>query len=238
MPSRSLASLSLVLLAPLAFAAPEPPKLHLAGDSTMADKDGKTPEYGWGQALPRFFKDPTMVRNYAANGRSTLSFITEGRWQKLIDAVQPGDFVIIQFGHNDEKIDKPGVGTDVQTAFPDNLRRFIREVRAKHATPILATSVARRKFDATGKLYPTHGAYPDATRAVAREENVPLLELEHATEAWLRGLGDEPSKLFFNKLPNGAQDDTHFVEAGAVHVAELAVAQLRELKLPLAAWLK
>ena len=228
-----------LLIPLLAVAAPAvKPQLHLAGDSTMADKDPKILEYGWGQALPRFFTEPKMVHNYAANGRSTLSFINEGIWQRLIDAVQPGDFVIIQFGHNDEKIDKPGVGTDAATTYRDNLRRFIREVRAKHGSPILATSVCRRKFEANGKLIDTHGAYPDGLRAVAVEAKVPLLELQRATAQWLQALGDEPSKQFFTKLPNGKQDDTHFVEAGAVHVAELAVAQIREQKLPLAQWLK
>ncbi len=238
-----LTPLALLLLPLLAFAGPQ---LYLAGDSTMANKPADLPEYGWGQALPRFFSDPAMVHNHAMNGRSTLSFITEGRWQKIVDVLQPGDFVIIQFGHNDEKIDKPDVGTDVKTAFPENLRRFVREVRAKQASPILATPVARRKFDAAGKLQPTHGTYPDAVRAVALEEKVPLLELERATSAWLQATGDEPSKKFFmwiepgkfEKLPKGSQDNTHFVEAGAVHVAALAVAQIREQKLPLAQWLK
>lgn len=232
-----LVCLALVTSTAATFAT-ETPRVFMAGDSTMADKDPKILEYGWGQALPRFFRDPTMVRNHAMNGRSTLSFITEGRWQRMVDALQPGDFAIIQFGHNDEKIDKPGVGTDVATAYRDNLRRFIREVRAKHASPILATSVCRRKFEANGRLIDTHGAYPDALRAVAAEEQVPLLDLQRATAQWLQGVGDEPSKKFFATFPDGRQDDTHFVEAGAVHVAELAVAQIREQKLPLAEWLK
>jgi lysophospholipase L1-like esterase len=147
----------------------------MAGDSTMADKPADLPEYGWGQALPRFFKDPAMVHNHAVNGRSTKSFIDEGRWQKIIDELQAGDFVIIQFGHNDEKTEDPLRGTDPKTTFSDNLRRFIREVRAKHAEPILATPVARRKFDDAGKLQPTHKGYPDALRAVAAAERVPLL---------------------------------------------------------------
>lgn len=234
---------ALLVLPLLAFASPQ---LYLAGDSTMSDKPADLPEFGWGQALPRFFADPTRVHNHAMNGRSTRSFINEGRWQKIVDALRPGDFVIIQFGHNDEKIDKPEVGTDVATVFPENLRRFVREVRAKQASPILATPVARRKFDAAGKLQPTHGAYPDAVRTVGASEKVPLLELERATSAWLQGTGDEPSKKFFMwiepgkfaKLPKGSQDNTHFVEAGAVHVAELAVAEMRKQKLPLAQWLK
>ena len=212
----------------------------------MANKPLDLPEVGWGMALPKFFADPAMVHNRAMNGRSTRSFIDEGRWQKIVDELRPGDFVIIQFGHNDEKIDKPGVGTDVKTTFPENLRRFVREVRARDAAPILATPVARRKFDQAGKLRPTHGAYPDALRAVAAEEKVPLLELERATSAWLQAAGDEPSKKFFmwiepgkfERLPDGRKDDTHFVEAGATHVAELAAAQIREQLPALSRWLK
>ena len=109
-----------------------------------------------------------------------------------------------------------------------------------------ATPTARRKFDKNGKLQPTHGAYPDATRAVAAEEKVPLLDLEKATSEWLQATGDEPSKKFFMWIaegahplvPGGRKDDTHFVEAGALHVAELAAAQIREQNLPLAKWLK
>ncbi len=233
-----LLSLIALGLAGSGHAADAAPLVYLAGDSTMATKPLDSTERGWGMAMHGLMKDPAMIQNHAVNGRSTKSFINEGRWARLVAALQPGDFVIIQFGHNDEKIDRPAVGADVKTEFPDNLRRFIRDVRAKQAHPILATPVARRNFDHNGKLQPTHGAYPDAVRAVAAEEKVPLLELERATEAWLRELGDEPSKKFFNKLPNGQQDNTHFVEAGAVHVAELACAQIREQKLPLAQWLK
>jgi lysophospholipase L1-like esterase len=224
----------------------EGPRLFLAGDSTMANKPLDLPERGWGMALGPFFKEPAMVQNHAMNGRSTKSFIDEGRWQKIVDDLRAGDFVIIQFGHNDEKVEDPKRGTDPRTTFPDNLRRYLKDVRAELASPILATPVARRKFDKTGKLTPTHGAYPDAIRAVAKEEKVPLLDLETATMQWLQAVGDEPSRKFFMwigpgthpKLPNGRKDDTHFVEAGATKVAELAVAQIREQKLPLAAWLK
>ena len=222
------------------------PRLYLAGDSTMADKPLDLPERGWGQSLAPFFKDAETVQNHAMNGRSTLSFITEGRWQKILAALQPGDAVIIQFGHNDEKIDDPKRGTDPKTTFPANLRRFVRDVRATGAAPLLATPVARRKFDAAGQLVPTHGAYPDAIRRVAAEENVPLLDLETATAAWLQAEGDEPTKKYFMwieagqypQIPDGRQDNTHFVAAGAAHVAALAVAQIRAQKLPLTAWLK
>ena len=218
----------------------------MAGDSTMANKPLDLPERGWGMALGSFFVEPSMVQNHAVNGRSSKSFIDEGRWEKIAAELRPGDFVIIQFSHNDEKKEDPKRYTDPATSFRDNLRRFVRETRAKGATPLLATPVARRKFNAAGKIVASHGAYPDATRAVAEEEKVPLLELERATTEWLERAGDEASKKFFMwiapgihpKLPEGRKDDTHFVEAGAVQVAAFAVAEIRAQQLPLVKWLK
>ena len=217
----------------------------MAGDSTMADKPLDLPERGWGMALPEFFRDPAMVKNHAMNGRSTKSFITEGRWQKITDELRPGDWVIIQFGHNDEKQDKPAVYAEAATDYRENLRRFVRETRAKPANPVLATPVARRKFSADGKLMDTPGAYPEAVRAVAKEEGVPLLELERATSRLLAELGDARSKDLFMwiapgkypKLPEGKQDDTHFVEEGARRVAAIATDQMRKQKLGLVEWL-
>ncbi len=238
--------LLLIPLLALAALAAEPPRILLAGDSTMADKPLDLPERGWGMALGGFFQGDAVVQNHAMNGRSTRSFIDEGRWAKLLAETRAGDFVIIQFGHNDEKVEDPKRGTDPKTTFPENLRRFVRDVRAKGASPLLATPVCRRKFDRNGQLAMTHGAYPDAIRGVAAEEKVPLLELELATAAWLRATGDEPSRRFFMwiepgkfaRYPDGLKDDTHFVEAGAKHVASLAAAQIREQKLPLAQWLR
>ena len=239
--------LVLALLTPvLAAAADAPPRVYLVGDSTMADKPLDLPERGWGMALGQFFTAPGTVHNHAMNGRSSKSFIDEGRWEKILAELKAGDFVIVQFGHNDEKIEDPKRGTNPQTTFPDNLRRYLREARAKGASPILATPVCRRKFDAAGKLVPTHGAYPAATRRIAAEEKVPLLELETATATWLQAEGNEATKKYFMwieagqfaKIPEGKKDDTHFVAAGATKVASLAVAQIREQKLPLAAWLK
>lgn len=236
----SLAALSTALLA-----AESKPTLYLVGDSTMANKPLDLPERGWGMALPKFFTDGIAIDNHAQNGRSTKSFIDEGRWEKILGQLKAGDFVIVQFGHNDEKVEDPKRGTDPATTFRDNLRRYLRETRAKGASPILATPVARRKFN-NGKLTPTHGAYPDAIRAVATEEKVPLLELEKATEKWLSAEGDEPTKKYFmwieagkyEKIPDGRKDDTHFVEAGATKVAELAAREIKVQKLPLAKWLK
>src|SRR3954467_3739024 len=166
----------------VAFAAEKPrPHVFMVGDSTMANKTPAAfPEWGWGMALGKFFVDPGMIRNHAKNGRSSKSFVDEGLWAKVLEEMTAGDFVIIQFSHNDEK-PSAALHTDPATTFREHLRRYIAETRARGAFPILATPVARRKFDAGGKLVATHGDYPDATRAVAREEKVPLLELERAT---------------------------------------------------------
>ncbi len=239
-------ALSVSAVCSATFAADAPPQVFMAGDSTMANKPLDLPERGWGMVLPQYFVDPTMIHNQAMNGRSTKSFIDEGRWDKIMGEIKAGDYVIIQFSHNDEKKEDPKRYTNPATTFRDNLRRFVRDSRAKGATPILATPVCRRKFDANGKLQNTHDGYPDAVRAVAAEEHVPLLELERATAKWLQATGPEASKKFFmwiepgkyEKLPQGRQDDTHFVESGAKHVAEMAIAEMRELKLPLVKWLK
>src|SRR4030095_3670537 len=191
------------------------PRVHLAGDSTMADKptDPPNPEHGWGQLLPKFFKEPAMIVNHAANGKSTRSFITEGRWQKMVGAVPPGDLVIIQVAHNDEKIFPNARGE-----FQDNLRRFVSEVRAKQANPVLATPCARRSFDAPVKLIDTHGDYPEAVRAVAAETRVPLIEMNRLTMALEEGHGVEGSKSLhlwigagvYPRQPAAYQDDTHY----------------------------
>ena len=219
------------------------PRVHLAGDSTMADKptEPPNPEHGWGQLLPKFFKDPSMIVNHAANGRSTRSFITEGRWQKVVDELRPGDWVIIQFAHNDEKIFPNARGE-----FQDNLRRFVADVRAKQATPILATPCARRSFDGNGKLVDTHADYPEAVRAVAAAAGVPLLEMNRLTMDLEQGHGAEGSKRLhlwigagvYQRQPVGYSDDTHYSAYGAERVAGLAVQEIIRLRLPLADWLR
>ncbi len=231
-------------------ASTEAARLHLAGDSTLATKERLTPnpEYGWGEVLPRYFADPAAVVNHAVNGRSTKSFRELGHWQKLLEALAPGDWVLLQFGHNDAKHTDPSRFTEPRGEYAENLRRFVAEVRARGAHPILATSVARRKWDQGGgtpRVLDTHGEYLVVTREVAASEGVPLLKLFELTRALEEGHGVEGSKRLhlwipadaYARKPDGWQDDTHFSHYGAGCVAALAVQEMIRLRLPLADWL-
>lgn len=224
------------------------PRLFLAGDSTMADKPTTPPnlERGWGQMLRPYMVEPGQLVNLAVNGRSTKSFIDEGRWTKLVDALQPGDFVIVQFGHNDEKEHAPDRYAPARGLYRENLLRFIAEVRAKSATPILATSICRRKFDAAGHVVDTHGDYPAVVRELAAEQKVALLDMQVSTWQMLSRIGPVDTKAFFMwvepgkypELPKGRQDDTHLNEKGGLLVAQLAVNEMCAKNLPVAAMFK
>jgi len=177
------------------------------------------------------------------NGRSTKSFITEGRWKAVLDSLQPGDYVFIQFGHNDQKIQDSTRYTEPFTSYRRNLERFVRETREKGATPILFTSIVRRKFD-NGFLIDSHGNYPLVARLVAAEKNVPMVDLQLLTAGAVTALGDEASKSIYlwtpptNKFPEGRKDDTHLCKEGANLVAKLAAQQLILLDNSLAKKLK
>ena len=216
------------------------PVIHLVGDSTMADKPNLAhPERGWGQLLPEWVLPPAQVLNHAVNGRSTKSFIDEGRWQAVVDQVKPGDWVVIQFGHNDQKVEDASRYAAADGDYQRNLTHFVRAVRSFGASPVLATSTARRRWDEQGRLAETHGAYPEAMRGVAFAEGVPLLELNRLSMELLRELGPEPSKrlhLWSDAL--GLRDDTHYSETGARRIAELAVRETWRLQLPLAQHLR
>ncbi len=210
--------------------------VFIAGDSTAANKaDNRRPETGWGEMLEKKFKSGTVkVDNRAMNGRSTTSFIAEGRWKALVDSVKNGDFVFIQFGHNDQKKDKPAVYASPE-AYKANLWGFVKDVRAKGATPILMTSIARRRFE-NGKVVRTHGDYPELVKAVAKDHNVVLIDMERKTDAILARDGEESSKKLFLHLkvgehanyPNGVEDNTHLSPYGADVVAELAMDGIKE----------
>lgn len=220
-----------------AFAQERPVTVHLAGDSTMAGKlAARRPETGWGERLQEHLDaDRARVVNHARNGRSTRTFILEGRWQALVDELRPGDFVFIQFGHNDgspDKVDRYTPPADYRR----NLARFIAEARAKGASPVLFTPVVRRRFDSAGAFYDTHGEYPALVRAVAAELGVPLVDMHGASERVLREYGAERSRALFLHLapgehanyPDGLRDDTHFSAAGAEVMVRLAVQGIRD----------
>lgn len=217
--------------------------IFLAGDSTISIKDPKFyPETGWGMPFVYFFDSTVAIENRAMNGRSTKSFINEGRWQKLIDDVQEGDYVLIQFGHNDEVKEKAGRYT-TPDEFSHNLERFITETRNKKANPVLITPVSRRKFDAEDNQVQTHEAYSKLVIAVADDNKVPLIDLDSKSRALYQRFGNESSRWLFLQLqpgehpnyPNGVEDNTHFNELGARLVAELVLADLKNLQPHLAA---
>src|ERR1041384_3953922 len=170
----AFASCALLLFA-ASVLGQEPITIYLAGDSTMAQKlPEKRPETGWGEALQQFFDERKVrIENHAQNGRSTRTFISENRWQAIVDKLKPGDYVFIQFGHNDESKEKTDRYTSPED-FRQNLLRFVADVRAKQATPVLLTPVMRRRFDSQGVFHDTHGEYPDIVRNVAAEQKVAL----------------------------------------------------------------
>ena len=219
----------------------EKTKVYLVGDSTMSDKEIKAyPETGWGMPFAHFFDESIIVDNRAKNGRSTGSFMAEGRWQSIMQDLKAGDYVLIQFGHNDEVPGKKTYTTESQ--FTDYLTRYITDARSKNALPVLITPVTRRKFDSAGKVQETHAAYAALVRKVAAAQNVPLIDLDKESQDLLQQLGPETSKLLFNYLqpgehpnyPDGNQDDTHFSELGARKMAELVLHDIRQLHIGLA----
>lgn len=216
----------------------------MIGDSTMANKHAKAfPETGWGMPFSTFFNKKVVVDNRAMNGRSTLSFITEKRWQEVFDNLKEGDYVLIEFGHNDEKINKPGVGTTI-SEYKANLSRFVQEARSKKAIPVLLTPIMRRSFE-NGVFKDSHLGYPDAMRRVADSLHVPLIDMHKKTEQLLVSLGEEKSIKLFNHVPPGTEnypegkkDATHLSPEGARQIAELAAEGLKEQKIGLAKYLR
>ena len=212
--------------------------VHLMGDSTMAEKDLSlgNPERGWGMMFQNFLDDEVKVINYAQNGRSTKSFIDLGLWDKVYAAINPGDYVFIEFGHNDSKADDPARYAAPWGAYQDNLRFFIDKVREKGGTPVLLTPVARRWFKENGLDRNCHGDYPAAMKAVAEEKGVTLLDVTTPTLDWIESLGDEASKPYFMQLPagkyacapEGKNDNTHTVASGARKVTEIVCGLIKE----------
>ena len=251
---KSLICLLMALITLTAFKEGEKKiTVFMIGDSTMANKSitGGKPERGWGHVLGGFFTEDIIVDNHAVNGRSSKSFIDEGRWDKVLSRIKPGDYVVIQFGHNDEK-PKADRHTDPGTTFDANLERFVNESRERGATPILMNAIVRRNFlapcDQPGHivasdnqvegdtLYDTHGAYLDSPRNVAKKLNVPFVDANKITHELVQGLGREESKKLFMwvepntvpAVPKGSVDNTHLNVYGARVVAGLLVDAMAE----------
>ncbi len=233
-----------------AFRADNVITIFTIGDSTMANKDikGGKLERGWGMMLRHCFSDDVRVDNHAQNGRSSKSFIDEGRWDKVLGLIKPGDYVFIQFGHNDEKPDEKR-HTVPGSTFDDNLRKFVRETRERGGIPVLFNSVVRRNFSGSKTavtdddlrtnssaglkegevLIDTHGDYIVAPLNVAREMNVPFVDANRITHDLEQSLGVEGSKKLHMwylpgetpSQPEGRQDNTHYNIYGASVVARL-----------------
>ena len=211
--------------------------IHWIGDSTVQYNDITTwPQCGMGQALHLYLRPEVQVANYARNGRSTVSFRAEGLWQPVADALRPGDILLIQFGHNDEKLEDParGIGPDQYAA---NLLAYAGEAVQAGALPVIVTPLTRRQFDADGSLRPTHGAYPAAARAAAAARGLPCVDLTQASRQLVQALGEEKSRALYMVLPAGAYpthpdgltDNTHLRWPGAVAFAGLVAAGLWRL---------
>lgn len=225
-------------------------KIFMIGDSTMANKDisGGGLERGWGMMLKNFFTDDVIIDNHAKNGRSSKSFISEGLWRKVCEQIKPGDYVFIQFGHNDEKQDTAR-HTEPGTTFDANLRMFVNDTKMRGGIPVLFNSVVRRTFTASktavedddkrdnssasliegDTLVDTHGAYLISPRKVANETETVFIDANKITHDLEQGLGPAGSKKLHMcyepgevpSLPNGRQDNTHYNVYGAYTVAGL-----------------
>lgn len=228
-----------IALLVLGFIVPEKKKItiFMAGDSTMSIKEKKAfPETGWGMPFANFWDSSVTIVNRAKNGRSTKTFISEGLWKSIYDEAKEGDYVIIQFGHNDEAVEKKERYATPDT-FKMNLVKFIRETREKKATPILFTPVSRRKFDSTGTALPTHKIYTELVKEVAQQENVLFFDLDTKSRDLYQQYGPETTKLFFVQLkpgenpnyPEGREDNTHFNELGARLIAQMVLKELQTM---------
>ena len=219
--------------------------IYTIGDSTMAQKqENKRPETGWAEKLYLYLDKSAKVYDHGLNGRSSKSFINEGEWKKVFDALKKGDYVLIQFGHNDEKSEDSTRYTNPHTTYKDNLRKFINETRSKMANPILLTSISRRSFNDKGVLTNSHGEYPQAARELAKETGTPLIDAQLLTEKLLIQYGPEGSKKLFLHVepgpnyPEGKKDDTHLNDFGANMIAKLIADEIKNLDIPLSKKIK
>ena len=223
-------------------ADPATTTVYLAGDSTVVDQDNE-PWAAWGQMLPVFFNDRVAIANDAESGETIRSFQSERRFAKIFSTLRSGDYLFMQFAHNDQKPGKGYVPIDVYQAL---LRKYIAQAREKGATPVLVTSMNRRTFDAQGHVTNTLAPYPEAMRQVAASDHVALIDLNAMSKVLYEAVGEPNSRSLFVYAGAGAypgqtvalHDDTHFNEYGAYELARCVVAGIQQLSLPLAAQLR
>ena len=233
--------LAIGVLLLLSFAAQQKKvTVYLIGDSTMSIKEKKAyPETGWGMPFALFFDSTVVVENRAKNGRSTRTFISENMWQPVVDQLKEGDYVFIQFGHNDESKEKVDRYT-TPDEYKKNLIRFIDESRSKKANPILLTPVSRRRFK-DGVAQQSHTEYSPLVHEVAKTKDVAVIDLDKLSLELLKEYGEEKSKLLFLQLapgehpnyPEGKNDNTHFNELGARLMAQLVLAEIKNQNMEL-----
>ncbi|WP_163716214.1 rhamnogalacturonan acetylesterase [Mangrovibacterium lignilyticum] len=216
--------------------------IFIAGDSTVTDQENE-PWASWGQMFPRFLKQDIVVANYAESGETLKAFRRENRLKKIISVMKPSDYLFIEFAHNDQK--PGGNHVDPFTTYQDQLRYFISEARKKGGKPVLVTSTNRRAFDENGKIINTLLEYPDAMRQLAKEEDVPLIDLNAMTKVFYEALGVENSKRALVHYPANTYpgqdeplaDNTHFNPYGAYELAKCVAQSILDQKLDLAQYI-
>lgn len=217
--------------------------LFLCGNSTVVDQDHE-PWASWGQMIPRFFTEKVCVANYAESGESANTFISAGRLKKALSQMKAGDYILIEFGHNDQKQKGPGKGA--YYSYMTSLKTFIDEARLRGAHPILITPTQRRSFGSDGKIKDTHEDYPEAMRWLAAKENIPLIDLNESTRTLYEALGVEASKQAFVHYPAGTYpnqptdlaDNTHFNPYGAYQIAKCILEGLKAINSPLVTYIR
>lgn len=213
-------------------------RIYYAADSIVAQKNVFTyPETGIGQMLPLYLKRTVYLQNHAENGRSTKSFIDESRLAAIYNDIRQGDFLFIQFGHNDEKQADPNRYTEAYGDYQINLEKFVNVARNRGAHPVLITPLCRRQFDEGGTLLDTHGEYPEAMRQLAKRLDVPLIDLCTLSYNAVSKAGDAASKKWFmnfpaglySNYPNGKEDNSHLRPEGAIYFAGMIAKELEKL---------
>ncbi|WP_316767183.1 rhamnogalacturonan acetylesterase [Pedobacter frigiditerrae] len=238
--TKSLLTTILIFVASFAVQTGET-TVYIIGDSTAANKEARFfPETGWGMAFQELFNANVKIDNRAANGRSAKTFINEKRWESVLTTLKEGDYVLIQFGHNDQKVEQPALGSSMPE-YRANLLKFVKEAQAKKANPVLMTPIVRFWFK-DGEFVDSHKGYPDVVRKLADSLHIPLIDMTKKTEKLVKKLGVEPSRALFNFLepgahpnyPQGKRDGTHLNVEGAKTVAKLVADGIKEQKLGLA----